>query len=69
MKIWDNVNKQWLIVTSVIFNQAGTITRITANKEEEGNFGDPFYDLTGDDLNEIGIDFDIKHNSKLIPEE
>jgi len=66
-KVWDDHNKQWLIITGLIFDQEGNIERIQANEEGEGKFGDPFYALQGDDLELVGLDINIAHNKTLIP--
>lgn len=67
MKIWDNHNKQWLIVTGIYFNQNGDVERITANVPGQGELGDPFYNIYGKDLDKVGIHCTVTHNEKIVP--
>jgi len=71
MKIWDNHNKQWLDVTSIYFknNESNerVVWRITAIKPGDDALSDGWYDIQGEDLNQIAIDDMVKMNTELLP--
>lgn len=68
MKLWDNHNKQWLVITAIYFDQEGNIERIIANVQGQCELGDPFYNIEGDDLKKIAINQNIVHNKNILPE-
>lgn len=66
IRIWDNVNKQWLEPMAIYFKDNNTIERVTAIKPDDDPLTDGWYDIKNDDLKHIAIIGDINFNVNLI---
>ena len=67
VKIWDNSNKQWLEPMVIFFGKGNSIWKVQAVVPGEDPLSDGWYDLTGNDLQEISITGDIEFNPELLP--
>lgn len=53
----------WIQLVGMIFNKAGKIVKVTARKIGSKGYRDNvFFELKGEELNDISINIEVKHN-------
>lgn len=69
MKLWNNVEKKWLDVTTIYFNNEGEIIKIVAHEQitDYNPLKHGWFDIEGDDLLKVSIKDTINHNTSIYP--
>ena len=69
IKIWDNHNKQYLELMSIIFGNDNEISKIIACVPNKDPLTNGWYNIEGKDLKKISITGIITLNPQLMPKE
>lgn len=67
MQLWDNINKQWLVVMWLFLDDDGELFHVRAKTPGSLPIEDGWYDFNGDKLEHISINGVVNHNPDMAP--
>ena len=67
MRVWDNINKQWLIVMFLFLDEDGTVFHCRAKTPGSQPIIDGWYDFQGEQLEHLSIKGAVSLNPELMP--
>lgn len=67
MRVWDNMNKQWLIVMFLFLDDDGNVFHCRAKTPGSTPMVDGWYDFNEEKLNHISINGPVVLNPELMP--
>lgn len=67
MQLWDNINKQWLIIMWLFLDDDGNLFHVRAHVKGESPLDHGWFDFKGEKLEHISINGAISHNPDMAP--